>query len=335
MVTNLAVSRIAYLDLVKCVAIWLVLWGHAITQLMNHELGQNPAYVFIYSFHMPLFMMVSGFFARSSFKLTAKELVWKKFKQLIWPALIFGALWYGTDLLLGNREFSVMGVIRFEAEAYWFLKSLFFAYLIGYLAFKCGRYKWLAIIASCALFCLLQLRGQTFFKMGNMLPFFYLGMFIKEWIPWIHRNKYIWMLIALVIFACAFYFYSLDYAFAVYFFKTLTWESLGNWMYYLLVGLSGSLMVITACMIICEKLGETSIVRALSKIGQHTLSIYLLQKLLLEILLPHFWKVEMNLWIFDLAFTPFIAFVFLFICYGITKLIKQNCYTKALFLGEF
>ncbi len=129
-------NRIGYADIAKCVAIFLVLWGHAITQLKDHDLASNHVHMWIYSFHMPLFMMVSGFFAGSSMKLGLKDLCVKKFQQLILPALSFGLIWYVHDVVIGVRPLSLGGFAYLEAECFWFLKCLFFAYIIAWLTYR-------------------------------------------------------------------------------------------------------------------------------------------------------------------------------------------------------
>lgn len=151
---------------------------------------------------MPLFMLVSGFFAQSSFQLPIIKLVIKKFKQLIWPALTFGILWYGLEWGLENRTFSLKDFIHFEVEAYWFLKALFFAYIIAFMVNKCKQWKILIIIFICTFFCLIQLKGGTFFKMGAMLPFFFAGIWIKKRLLQIRQHSFSILLIALVIFVC-------------------------------------------------------------------------------------------------------------------------------------
>ena len=67
---------------------FLVLWGHAIQHLSPAAYDENPMYIFIYSFHMPLFMMVSGFFAGSVIDREWRDTFGKKFVQLILPTII-------------------------------------------------------------------------------------------------------------------------------------------------------------------------------------------------------------------------------------------------------
>lgn len=58
--------RIDYLDTVKALAIFCVILGHSI-QYFDVSGELKWMYSFIYSFHMPLFMAVSGFFLSKLF----------------------------------------------------------------------------------------------------------------------------------------------------------------------------------------------------------------------------------------------------------------------------
>lgn len=57
-------------DAIKLFAIYLVIWGHCILHLQGYKFDQwqNPIYRLICSFHMPLFMTISGYFAQNIFR---------------------------------------------------------------------------------------------------------------------------------------------------------------------------------------------------------------------------------------------------------------------------
>ena len=57
-------------DLVKGMAIFLMLWGHCIQYCAQEAGGYLTDIVFktIYTFHMPLFMLVSGYLFSYSFR---------------------------------------------------------------------------------------------------------------------------------------------------------------------------------------------------------------------------------------------------------------------------
>lgn len=56
-------GRIAVWDLLKLFAIFLVVDGHCMQHLLRVETINNPLFLWISSFHMPLFMSLSGMFA--------------------------------------------------------------------------------------------------------------------------------------------------------------------------------------------------------------------------------------------------------------------------------
>ena len=61
-------NRIIYLDVVKFLAIWMVCIGHSYLLVdMSRESILNN---WIYSFHMPLFMMLCGYFSLKSYEKT-------------------------------------------------------------------------------------------------------------------------------------------------------------------------------------------------------------------------------------------------------------------------
>ena len=85
-------ERNLYIDVLKAVTILLVVIGHCIQYgagrdfLIYGGFFYNEAYIFIYSFHMPLFMLISGYlFFQSSKTKDCKSLLFAKVKQLIVP----------------------------------------------------------------------------------------------------------------------------------------------------------------------------------------------------------------------------------------------------------
>lgn len=82
-------NRVLYFDAIKLFAIVCVLYGHCVQHLISNG-ETTPIYIFIYSFHMPLFMIISGFFSHSAMNLKWSDVMKKKSKQLILPCIIGG-----------------------------------------------------------------------------------------------------------------------------------------------------------------------------------------------------------------------------------------------------
>jgi fucose 4-O-acetylase-like acetyltransferase len=56
-------KRNVLLDYFKGIAIFLVVWGHCLQYAANasYDFFSNEVFIVIYSFHMPLFMFISGY----------------------------------------------------------------------------------------------------------------------------------------------------------------------------------------------------------------------------------------------------------------------------------
>ena len=85
-------SRILWIDELKGVAIFLVIVGHV---LISRFLPQfQPFHTAIYSFHMPLFMFLSGIFGYKALEAVenqcVKKYLGKKILQLLVPCISGG-----------------------------------------------------------------------------------------------------------------------------------------------------------------------------------------------------------------------------------------------------
>ena len=88
-------ERNGYLDFVKGFAIFLVLWGHCIQYGMEKagDFFENGMFKLIYSFHMPLFMLISGYlFYNSACKRNLRSLIVSRLHSLGLPILLWGCL---------------------------------------------------------------------------------------------------------------------------------------------------------------------------------------------------------------------------------------------------
>jgi len=170
-------SRDVRLDNAKAALILLVVIGHTIEPVMGSSGVDAALYVFIYSFHMPMFALLSGFFS-------SQDMSWASFKKtvlrLVPPYLIFQsslillagtcnpekwadfsllkpyyAMWYLISLLTWRALLPFFSKFRFPI-----LVSVFLALLCGYFP-NIDRYLSLS---------------RTFV----LLPFFLLGFFAKQ-----------------------------------------------------------------------------------------------------------------------------------------------------------
>ena len=114
-------KRIEYMDALRGLAIFLMVMGHVLAwiytdykQAFESNLYCGFLWKFIYSFHMPLFVFVSGYFFVLKFNGNiSKEsaiFICKKFVALLIPFVTMGFL---------------LRVVRDNGVEYWFLRSLF------------------------------------------------------------------------------------------------------------------------------------------------------------------------------------------------------------------
>lgn len=138
------IERLPFFDFLKMFAMFMVLWGHCIQHLQSCEVWTEPLYKFIYSFHMPLFMMIAGFFSLSSFKLSFMEVLKKKGSQLILPCLTWGVILYGVIAVMNGCFGAKLSYSPFFIffQHFWFLKSLFACYMIAYIGSKISKNIW-------------------------------------------------------------------------------------------------------------------------------------------------------------------------------------------------
>lgn len=181
--------RLQYIDALKSLAIFLVLWGHCILSLSGREATADPVFAFINSFHMPLFMMMVGFFSSSSLKRSFSEFVIGKFRALIFPTIVWViAFWILNGIIFEFDSYAGWdGFKRNLVGSMWFLKSAFCCYLLYYCTNKpLIRLKHSVLIGGVISILLSQL--FPVFKVNSMFPCFFTGVLVARYLPAIIRR---------------------------------------------------------------------------------------------------------------------------------------------------
>lgn len=128
-------KRNLYLDIVKGFAIIAVILGHSIQYgngveyLDNESFFDNIVFQFIYSFHMPLFMLISGYlFYYSVEKKSISEITKVKCRSLLLPIFSFAIIAkYGVIISF------IIGISRLEEFTNNFLKPVLLNYHLWFL----------------------------------------------------------------------------------------------------------------------------------------------------------------------------------------------------------
>lgn len=173
--------RLHYIDLLKAFAVLLVIVGHVISNY-DEALYRHPVNVWIYSFHMALFMMLSGMFFSHTFNKSFKEVITQKAIQLLLPLCswsIVHLVVYGLlTSSIGEWGHIISDYVRAGGPLHglWFLKCLFLYFVVCHAAMKILKNEWAAAIVTIALF--VALPDMNFSR--QMIVFFWTGHFIQK-----------------------------------------------------------------------------------------------------------------------------------------------------------
>lgn len=176
-------QRLHYLDALKGILIILVILGHSI-QYQIKDYQHDALFRVIYSFHMPLFFLISGF-------LTFKgrydsHLVKKRFVQCIIPFIswaIFLPIFESCECDW-NRTIKIL---TYPDNGLWFLYNLFFYCLIFNLSERWSNKKYkqeyILLPLVVVLYVLMSLLHTRFnaTQICWYLPFFAMGYYIHKY----------------------------------------------------------------------------------------------------------------------------------------------------------
>lgn len=289
-------QRIAWIDQIKGMAIFLIVYGH------NAPITGK----YIYSFHVPLFFIIAGFFHP---KISSLKVVKTRAKKLLVPYFIWSLLLYLICFFIG-RKFGTskalnlspidnfMGILYAQGgEAYmdwgipmWFLPAIFVTYLIFSLVLKIrnlwGKITCLILLPSVGyLLSMTQFNYLWSFDIALVSLIFYsFGYYAKKTVT-SNTYKTPWLLVLLLGLTHLYFFnknIKIDMYQSVY----------GSFPLFIFNGLTGALFIILLLkkiptLSILEQIGKTTIpilalhIRTLSFLK--TLSLILLGYIYIEL----------------------------------------------------
>jgi len=128
-------QRFDYIDLLKGITILLVVFGHLL-QANTVESCHHPIFSYIYSFHMPLFMFISGYIGFKTYNITTlKEAFYgisNKVRSLLIPYFVWPLIVYNL-FLVSEYKFNLWNQfvdLVTKWSPLWFLWYLFMLYSI-------------------------------------------------------------------------------------------------------------------------------------------------------------------------------------------------------------
>ncbi|RTQ92535.1 acyltransferase [Lysinibacillus telephonicus] len=208
---RVVLNRIAYFDNAKAILIFLVVVGHMLSKFLHNDHLIDSIYLFIYMFHMPAFILISGYFSK---KVYEPGYISKLVRKLILPYALLQvgyslyyyfifddtislsffiprwALWFLISLILWNILLYFFGKIKYGLPL-----AIIISLLIGYDAYV-GEF--LSI-------------SRTFF----FFPFFLMGYYLQknhfEKLK-TRTNTIIGALLAVLLFVVIYFFVPIDFS---------------------------------------------------------------------------------------------------------------------------
>jgi fucose 4-O-acetylase-like acetyltransferase len=134
-------SRSKYFDNAKFILIFLVVFGHMISPYKDQDKVLFTLYTVIFLFHMPAFILISGYFAKGFKK---KGYLLKSVQKILIPYFIFQIIYSVVYFLVGKEKTLEFNLFH-PHWSLWFLLSLFFWNLLLYVFV---RLKWVGLLIA-------------------------------------------------------------------------------------------------------------------------------------------------------------------------------------------
>lgn len=167
-------ERDPFFDNAKYFAILLVVSGHSLANLLNVPMAKG-LYLFIYTFHMPLFIVITGYFSRNWTFAGGKAR--KLITNVGVPYVVFEFAYSIYDWLAGRNELEISLLNPYYLT--WFLIALFMWRLSTPVW---QQIRWpLAVAVGFALLSYMSDLGGTFdiHRVIGLLPFYVLGLTLR------------------------------------------------------------------------------------------------------------------------------------------------------------
>ena len=344
-----------YWDLVKGTAIFLMLWGHCVQFCALDEVDYFADIVFktIYTFHMPVFMLVSGYlFSYSYRKRNLSDLLEHRIRGMLHPIVVAtilnnflvmildAVLTHRMDILFGRLFLGINNDL-------WFLWAVLYCSLVAALCCKLTERPVLQILTTILgsfVILLLPQWNMTLFMYPYFVAGFFCGMYRTQAVKIYRMLRYA----VLVIFPVMVTFYETKHY--IYITRMYSKElglaaSMEIAAFRWAIGFVGSIWMLTVMAFLLH-LGNRfpviqSCLKAVSCLGKNSLQIYCLSASLLSHYLPVFYRkfAELaggnvfaeNMAVYDFLFTPFLAAASALFLYGLVVLMKKYKVHKLIF----
>lgn len=334
------------IDFYKFFAIFTVVLGHSIqygsgTVFLSAQLLENPVFRFIYSFHMPLFMLLSGYlFHYTITHHSFQHNIISRFSTLFVPIVFWNIVpfiaytWHDRPHTL---RYLFQAYLITMTDNSWFLWAIFycsFAVLLVNKLFKDNIFVYL--LGLVITFVIPDSHNLFLYKF--MYPYFLIGYFyhknsdkIKEALKKQIESWYCFGILTIIYFILLFFFHTDSYIYSSKYslLGKAILPQLGIDLFRFCIGLVGSIWILFLLKRIYSLLSQ-KVAEFLCLIGRNSLGIYMISGLVFVYVLPTLTKSihELNYFIV-LGETVVILFGTLLL----SLLLKKWSVTNFLFFG--
>lgn len=179
--------RLLWLDNLKGFLIILVVLGHSV-QCLNPDFQKDILFRYIYSFHMPLFIFVSGY---ACYRETIKfEMIKKRYLQLMIPYIVWSIIIFITQGHLRLWEMFV-----YPERSLWFLYVLFIITLIHVACVKVSKMVdfheelFVSIIAIALFVSMFIFRSFGYPIIAKFFLYYCLGFYLRKHFSFQNRKS--------------------------------------------------------------------------------------------------------------------------------------------------
>lgn len=355
------INRNYYLDVVKGVAMFLVIFGHCILngsgkEFIDSKLFWNDEiHKIIYSFHMPLFIAVGGYFLYFSInKYETKDLIIRKIKH-IFPAIVFFNIY---NYIILNTNINIAGDIKQDditiilslkkliilifGGYYWFLWAILSLSILVIIINKKFRDHLLVYVAGFLLSFIIP-NKIVIFKMYTicfLYPFFVLGYLLaknkEKVLNVVTKKQNLFLIVSGILFLMHIPFYNYyDYVYDTQFnilrteLGTTLKEQLFIDMFRLSIGIWGTAFILLAIYKIYSISKGLKVWNFFVYLSINSLGLYVLQEIvIIFIIKPNSLDLSPNYFINLIQ-----SFITIAICSLIIEMMKKSSFLRKTHLG--
>lgn len=313
-------------DFIKGILIFLVVWGHTIQFADGEDCWNNPIFVWIYSFHMPMFFVISGHFARKSLESKFFSCVASKTRRLLVPALF----WTFVAIVIAifvRHENTYWNVFLNAVHNMWFLYCLWGMFVFGNVVWHFKHKLLISFFFVVFFIVVYPFHSVDVFKgiqFTRQWPEFLIGVFLLPYVNFYmtgwKKIHFIWIPL-LLLYLVWFYLAGIQNDSAWMF-------SSENYLIRILVQMVSTIIFFNVFFVLSKYVNE-QIKGCICYLGSLSMGIYVLHGYFVKLYIAFIGDVPEN------VFVSFVlSWVFCFFCVWAVSLIRRVKFLKALVLGE-